>query len=321
MLTRSLAALTLLASSLGCGKTTSTNNQPAASAKPAEAAPPQKPAEAAPLQKPAGFDAKGTLASGKTVEFRSAIAFQYTNSSVLRVQLSTEKRTCAGLTTKEDPTLAEGETLVEIAVPKVVKADGETAWTVMQAFYFQKEGTQSGAVGKYAAARVVGEDPTKEVRVTLLRWSNDAVDVKVEGTVVAEGCGVVPGPDDRPGVVPPPRPQTGLAFEVAGKKLEVKGAIYRTRNDELIFSTQPLDCSGSSSWEEQVNLLLKNDGTRARLSGFLVEGVDTDEVSRPAKVKLGKKAGETVAANLDGSFQLGPYAVNLKGKASLLACD
>jgi hypothetical protein len=98
-------------------------------------------------------------------------------------------------------------------------------------------------------------------------------------------------------------------------------AAYRTRNDALVLSTQPLDCSGSSSWEEEVNLLLKNDGTRGRLSGFLVEGVDTDEVSRPAKVKLSAKAGETVAANLDGNFQLGPYAVKLEGKASLLACD
>ncbi len=318
--TRSLAALTLLASSLGCKKTTSTDNQPAASVKVDQAAL-QKPAPAAPLQKPAGFDAKGKLASGKAVEFRSAIAFQHRNSSVLRLQLSTEKLTCAGLTSKDGPVLAEGEDLVEIAVTKVVKAEGGTAWTVMQVFYSRNDGTQSGAVGKYAAARVVGEDPTKEVRVTLPGWAKDVVDMSVEGTVVAEGCGVVPGPDDRPGAAPAPRPQTGLSLEIADRTLEIKGAIYRARNDELVLSTQPLDCEGNASWDEEVNLLLKNDGTRGRLSGLVVERVDTDDLSIPARVKLSKKAGATVAADLHGNFQLGPYAVKLKGKASLLACD
>lgn len=322
---RSLAFLALLAplaALVGCEKTPpATETQGASSAQASSAPSAVSPPPAAPPQKPAGFDAMGTLADGKAVEYRSAVAFKYKNSPAIRLQLSTHKLTCADVTREDAPRLAEGQDQVEIAVAPVLQGDGKTSWAVMQTFHSTSKRTESGAVGRYADVRLVGEDPAKEVRATLSGWKADApVGVKIAGTVVAEGCGVVPGPDDTPDESLKARPQKGLTLEVAGKKLEVLGAIYRPDSKKVILSTRSLAC-GVGPWESEADLVLYDDGAEASMSGLWVDDTDRHELSPPAKVQLGKQAGDTVEAKLDGNFKLGAYPVKLKGSAQLLWCE
>jgi hypothetical protein len=319
---RSFALLTVLGSLLvigGCSKKNPPNEStPAASATPSS--PAAAPSGASGPSKPEGFDAKGKV-DGKAVEYRSAVAFKHKGSAAIHIQASTEKVTCADVTSEEEPKLPEGADKVEIVVTPVLKADGGTAWTVMQAFHYTSKSTSSYAIGKYADASLAGSDPAKGMRVTVSGWNDKkASDFGLDGTIVAEGCGLVPGwPSDSDESLTP-RPQSKLTLEVAGKKLDIVGAIHQVDRNMIVLSTRPVSCTASFA-EVEATLRLADDGTSGRFDGLTVEEMDTQDLPKPVKVELGKPAGGSVTAKLAGDFKLGSYPVKLSGSADLLVCE
>ena len=211
------AVILSLVSLIGCSKTNPTGSSEAAPSATAAVANTPPPAAAGLPSRPNGFDAKAKLKDGRTVAYNSAIVYQYKGSSTLHIVASTDKVTCAYATNEDGPTVAEGQDCLEIVVAPVLRADGTSAPAVMQAFHLTGKGTESGAVGKYADVRLVGEDPGKAVSATVSGWkAENRVELDLEGTIVAEGCGAVKGPEEAEDA-PKPRPQSKLSLEVGGR--------------------------------------------------------------------------------------------------------
>lgn len=294
-----------------------TNNAAPSATSGATSTPP--PTSAGTPDKPNGFDAKAKLKDGKVVEYRSAVVYQYQGSPALHIVAGTDKVTCADVKSDDGPKLGAGQDRIEIVVAPVLRADGTSAHAVMQAFHFTSGGTESGALDKYADVRLAGEDPGKVVRATVSGWTSKNLALALEGTIAAEGCGAVKGPEQEDDA-PKPRPQEKLSLEIGQKKLEVKGAVYWPNRNLLALSTRALGCS-TTAIESEVDLYLSDDGSSARFGGFGVENVDTKDLEKGPKIELGKAEKEVVPAKINGKFDLGPYPVKVSGSAELLSCD
>jgi hypothetical protein len=308
-------AIVVLAS---CSKTNpAPTNDAAPSSKSVEAA---APAPVALVDKPAGMDAKGKLKNGKVVEYRSAVVYQYQGSPALHIVAGTNKVTCAEVTNDEAQTIPADQDRVEIVVAPLLKRDGTYAPAVMQGFHLTSTGTESGAGGKYADVRLEGDVPTKIVRATVSGWkAAGRVSLELEGTIVADGCGIIKGPEQKDDA-PPQRPQTKLMLEIAGKKLDVRGAIYWPTRNRLQLSTRALGCS-TTAIEEEAVLFLDDDGSSGRFGGMGVEDVQSRDIANPPKIEIGKAEKDIVPMKINGKFEIDGYSVKLSGSAELLSCD
>jgi hypothetical protein len=276
-----------------------------------------------PATSPEGFTAKGTRKGAPPFAYRSALAYRHVGSAVLHVELSTHARGCSDVGADER-LLASGESIADLTLAPQLGKTGPSRWAVMQLADQVATGTTSYVLARRADARVDAADPAREVRVVVSNAKPATLgELVVDGTIVAQGCGVVPDPWAGSDPDLKARPQAGLTLEIDGQKLAVNGAVHFRSRKQIVLSTHPLSCTGDTA-ESDLDLRLSDDGDKANFGGYAIDAAERDvDLEPPVKVTLQefKLGRETDDVKLSGAFTIADHHGKLSGSGTLLSCQ
>ena len=141
--------------------------------------------------------------------------------------------------------------------------------------------------------------------------------LEIEGPLTALGCG------DQPdiGIGAPKGPVTSSAtITIAGKKLDVRGAILR--GNEVLLSTGPKDCSTATPFAP---VIVEFTGGAWELHGTWIETPElATDTMKGVTFKVVEESktedGPVVALELAGHGKLGGYALQFAGTVLALDC-
>ena len=302
---------------IACGK--SEPPAPVATLSPPDASvpPPPKP------QKPAaGLEKLRVVVDGKPVPMLKAFV-KRVSPDQWRVQAGDLEGSCEELLSGVIQ-VQKGGTSFVVTLVKRLEPDGKTSIVVSDI----ASGTSTA---KLATPATLAGSTDKDAKVEIELHKIVAMSVKpagadgiaienkleIEGAFTALGCGDQP----ETGAGVPKGPVTSSAtITIAGKKLDVRGAILR--GNEVLLSTGPKDCSTATPFAP---VIVQFTGGTWELSGtwFAKPELATDTM-KGVTFKAGQQTktedGPVVALALSGQGKLGAYPVQFAGTILALDC-
>jgi hypothetical protein len=302
---------------LACGKSDPPPPPPSTAASGSAVVPAPKPAQAA-----AGLEKLRVLVDGTPVPMLKAF-IKRVSPEQWRVQVGDLEGSCGELISGVMHVQKGGTSFVATIVKRLFP-DGKEA-IVVSDFTSGSLTTRLETPAKITGAAT--KDAKVELELAKLVATSArpagadgiAIEKKLEisGPFTATGCG--DQPDDNVGV--PKGPVTSSAtITIAGKKLDIRGAILR--GNEVVLSTGPKDCSPATpfapvvvqftggKWELSGTAIAKPETATATMKGVTFKVVD----------KATTEDGPVVALELAGQGKLGAYAVQFAGTILALDC-
>jgi len=244
-------------------------------------------------------------------------------TSALTLRLTELPFDCEQVETGIQANLAKGRQVVLLLAHKLMP-DGKRKWVLSrgQGYAFGKE-TLRDDRKKPGAVNVATADPRKGLSASVvveLRDDEVPKALRVEGDVLAEGCGIKPSSRKSP----PEHPQPDLKLTVAGQAFDVKGAKLTLEKDRKVLNltTAPQDCSFNAAGEIGFSLgLIDKGGVHAFLRGDAIQNNLNTSGDLAIEAKLGAKAGDRQEVELSGETTMFDYEVAVSGKVSAVVCD
>lgn len=209
----------------------------------------------------------------------------------------------------------KGATSFVATIAKRLAPDGTESMAVTD-FWTAGHTTKATFGGPAKLTGATDKDAKVEIELPQISSADGAKTLLVSGPFTATGCGDQP---ETGAGAPKGQHVTAASITVAGKKLELKGAVLH--GADVTLSASPKDCSPTMPFSPVV---LQQTAGKWELSGTWIGDPQSTTDAKDLKLTTGKGGttsdGPTAALALSGTATIGGYTVKLEGTIEALDC-